>query len=183
MNNLVAIETLKEKYGAEVVDAEVQKISKQLGAEVVELDESLFVKETKVDPLPTAQVVIQILGLTTELYIAEGRILQLIQLDKESGRKNRYIPPQLRMRLNNLFVNNRKIMDVLHSQFDYSTAEQQNVLANHVEQITNLFVVASSEEREKFILDFLNHLQNKQNPNNDGTDKSREPSGEDSTTN
>lgn len=159
LKRLVPIEELKTKYGEELVNTKIQEVEKQLGGKVTELDEYLFDKVEEQPEVPQDEEVVQILALMTELYLSEGRVLRLIELQKKKSSK--HIPREFRQRLNNLFVNNRVIMDYFHKKFNWDDISYQNELANAVETITNLFIACRPEDREHCLVDFRNYLENK----------------------
>lgn len=157
----LSIEELKIKYGVEVVEIKIKQIEEQVKEKVVELDESLFVQSTlKPEPeIPTEEEIIQIIGLMTCLYLAEGKTLFLVDAQKKKQLK--HIPHQFKQRLNNLFVNNRVLMDYFHKRFNWDDVSYQNELADSVETMINLFIACKQEDRIQCINDFKKILETK----------------------
>lgn len=158
IKTLMSIDELKAKYGEELVGSKVAELEKQVGSKIEELDERLFMKIEEPET-PNQEEVIQILALMTELYLAEGRVLKLIELQR--SKKSKHIPHQFRQRLNNLFVNNRVLMDYFHKKFNWKDIEYQNILANSIESMTNLFIACKQEDREHCIKEFKSFLETK----------------------
>lgn len=157
-NTLKSIEELKAKYGNEVVEAKVKELEEKLQGKVEELDETSFFVQEK-EEVPNEEEIMQLYGLMTGLYISEGRLLRILDLQK--NKQTKFIPREFRMRFNNLFVNNRVLMDYFHKRFNFKEVDYQNKLANGVEEITNLFIACTQEDREQCINDFKNFLNTK----------------------
>jgi hypothetical protein len=157
-----SIEELKAVYGEELVDAKIKEVESQLGGQVIELDEALFMQAgpTIEEPeIPADEEVVQIISVMTHLYLAEGNLLLL--LDAQKNKKAKHIPKELRQRLNNLFVNNRVVMDYFHKRFDWDDVSYQNNLANGVETMTNMFVACSQADRDYAVNSFKAYLEEK----------------------
>ena len=155
----LTIEELKVKYGAEVVEAKVKEIEEQVKEKITELDESIFVQSKPEPEIPTEEEIIQIIGLMTCLYLAEGKTLFLVDAQKKKQLK--HIPHQFKQRLNNLFVNNRVLMDYFHKRFNWDEVSYQNELADSVETMINLFIACKQEDRIECINSFKKTLETK----------------------
>lgn len=158
-NTLKSVEELKAKYGNEVVEAKVKELEEKLQGKVEELDETIFQKKEEVPETPNEEEIMQLYGLMTGLYISEGRLLRILDLQK--NKQTKFIPREFRMRFNNLFVNNRVLMDYFHKRFNFKEVDYQNQLANSVEEMTNLFIACTQEDRQQGINDFKNFLNTK----------------------
>ena len=160
VNPTLTIEELKVKYGAEVVEAKVKEIEAQVKEKVTELDESIFFVQSKPEPeIPTEEEIIQIIGLMTCLYLAEGKTLFLV--NAQNNKQSKHIPHNFRQRLNNLFVNNRVLMDYFHKRFNWDEVSYQNELADSVETMINLFIACKQEDRIECINTFKKTLETK----------------------
>jgi hypothetical protein len=152
-----SIDELIAVYGEELVNAKVKEVETQLGGTVIELDEDLF---KKAEPeIPNDEEVIQIIGLMTLNYLAEGKCLLLV--DAQKNKKTKHIPKEFRQRLNNLFVNNRVIMDHFHKKFNWDDVSYQNQLADTTETMLNMFIGCSQEDRVYAVNSFKSYLQEK----------------------
>jgi hypothetical protein len=158
-STLKPIQQLIDKYGNDVVEKRVKELEQQLQGTVTELDETYFVQAQEIPKAPSDEQIAQIIGLITELYLAEGRTLRILELQKDTPTK--YITPPLRQRINNLYVNNRVLLDVFLKKFEISEIDYLNPLANAVESITNLFIACKPEDREHCILEFKKYLEGK----------------------
>lgn len=161
VNKMTPIEELKLKYGAEIVEAKVKEIEEQVKEKVTELDEALFVQSTlKPEPeVPNEEEIMNIIGLMNNLYIAEAKVFALI--NAQHHKQTKHIPQAFKQRLNNLFVNNRVLMDYFHKRFDWADVSYQNQLATSTESIMNLFIACKQVDREYCITNFKEFLQTK----------------------
>ena len=96
-----------------------------------------------------------ITAMVTELFIAECRAQDLLLAPN-----SKWVHQELKREFKLMFHHLRKIVSIMQSKYKDEEVLEQGEMANSLEKINNLFVLASKEQREYMIDFFLNYLEN-----------------------